>query len=170
MLLMHDVNTNLIKSLIIYAKSVMFNDIKFVWNLEEKYFYPESGSYESLSNFEIKSFTFREFSKLIGRKKVTLCFAECESEVRQKFDGCINQHIKTLAWETNSYVDYSNTITFLASKNVIHVRKSTSQMATDLRCFSLDGVEWWEVDILGTYFGKEISKMILELYSQVSKL
>jgi hypothetical protein len=77
---------------------------------------------------------------------------------------------RDLLIEDDWKISYPDTISFLCEIEKIQVRESTSFLATDTRIFSIDGENWYEVDILGTTFGEEISCEIENLYSSSIKL
>lgn len=81
----------------------------------------------------------------------------------------VDRHLKTIFTNVSSeiHVNYPATVTFLQKRQLIQIRRSGSWLADDDRCFSFDGKEWWEVDILGTPNGKKQEIEILKLYNEV---
>lgn len=70
-------------------------------------------------------------------------------------------------------VNYPDTITELEKRSLVKCRPSKSWMTTDGRCFkivsqdTLNKEEWWEVDILGTPYGKDICHKIVHLWKSI---
>lgn len=71
-------------------------------------------------------------------------------------------------------VNFPLTITELEKRGVVRTQPSQSWLSTDGRVFQIVGnIEdcvsnaMWEVDILGTTFGRQITQKILELYDKI---
>lgn len=76
-------------------------------------------------------------------------------DILKLFDTC----------EFLSYVNYPKTITALENLKVVETKQTSSFMFSDSRKFSIIGEEeWYDVDILGTIFGQEITARITELF------
>lgn len=95
-------------------------------------------------------------------------------------------------YEYSHSINYPSTISFLKKKYLVETQTSSSFMTTDGRQFRLapefkneltqnsiikeyvamdiDVWDWWEVDILGTQFGREISKIVDVLYENIDDI
>lgn len=143
-------------------------------------------SYETYGNFlHIKEYSHTDLIEIILLSFKEKCL---NADGTQTTDTCSTSdfsdsyhvlfHMNTAFYKKSEYyeideewlISYPNTITCLHNENKIQVRKSKSFLATDERIFSIDGEEWFEVDILGTLCGTEISEKIEILYSDLITL
>lgn len=75
--------------------------------------------------------------------------------------------------EKSIIIDYSETITYLENVGIVDTKISENWLTTDGRVFrfwDFNPDEWWEVDILGTPYGAEITTKIVEIFVQAQKL
>ncbi len=143
--------------------TVPFSDknVVFAWNIDDASFRPIKGDYEILGTIiPIRQYTWKELSEI--------CFSEIQKFVTLSFDCHLHipfceRHLLGNI-EYREYIDYSATITELEKQNLVKTRPSTSCLATDNRCFSFSDDKWWEVDLLGTFFGDEITEKVLSLF------
>ena len=174
-LLDHDIDT--LFKLFCKAYKICFNMVCFKWD-ESSSFIPLSGDYYVLGILiEIKKYDWSEFLEMIINHEVTLQFG---TEI--KFDKG-NYEPVSYSYELKYIrnVDHQSTITHLENLGLVTTKLSESFISTDPRvfcvieevemrnkdCISNDeriNVVWHEVDILGTPYGKEITKYISTLF------
>lgn len=147
------------------AYRIHFSKVNFVWNGSS--FIPLSGDYNILGKeIEIKQYAWVEFMELIRDTKTTLYFAT-------KLEKNIDRLDKYFSVEYISKVDYPSTISHLETLGFVKTKESESFIATDPRVFSIVNFDdydasnlWYEVDILGTPYGNEITNNVVELFDK----
>lgn len=150
------------------ANRIHFSKVNFVWD-EESSFVPMSGDYEVLGKtIEIKQYRWLEFMELIRDTKTTLYFAIKLENLEQ-----LNKYFNV---EYVSRVDYPSTITHLEIAGLVKTKESESFIATDPRVFYIVNFDnhdtpllWYEVDILGTPYGNEITTSVVELFDKYER-
>lgn len=151
------------------ACRIHFSKVNFAWDDEQPSFVPVSGDYEVLGKtIEIKRYEWSEFIELISNTKTILYFAT-------KLEKNIEQLNKYFIVEYVSSIDYPSTITRLEIAGFVKTKESESFIATDPRVFSIVNFDdhdasilWYEVDILGTPYGNEITARVVELFDKIS--
>lgn len=151
------------------AHRIHFSKVNFAWD-NESYFVPISGDYEVLGELiEIRQYGWLEFMELIRDTKSTLYFATELENTEQ-----LNKYFNV---EYISRVDYPSTVTLLENLGLVKTKESESFIATDPRVFSvLDfddndaSQKWYEVDILGTPYGNEITADVVDLFDKYKRL
>lgn len=140
--------------------------IHFGWNPIDDTFRPLK---ESGDIIQIKEYKWPEFINMVSQ----LCGATKEKVIIWL---CFNHLLILSDFEygffngrkCNSIIDYPSTITNLEKKGLVEIEPSLSHIATDERRFRMldnsNNDDWWEVDILGTTYGSEVSKEILKMY------
>lgn len=166
----HDDETTIICGWLEEAYKIEFSCVDFM--RDEDFFMPMRGGYDILGKtIEIKKYEKPEFLKLIGTDRVKLYFNKEIVNGRKLNDISYMIQIARM-------IDYPSTITYLEKLGLVKTRESESFIATDPRVFSLNYQEgkpnetdgsWYEVDILGTPYGKEITSYVLDLYKRIKK-
>lgn len=138
------------------AYTIGFKGCLFRYNPGD-FYHPISGDYSILGiTVPIQEYSFDELKQHTVDTKIILSYNEYVNG-KDLFDH--ENH--------ESRTDYSATVTYLHSRNLINVDKSSSWLTTDGRKFSFIGEdEWWEVDILGTPFGHEQTELLTRLYEE----
>jgi len=150
------------------AYRICFSGVNFVWNGSS--FIPLSGNYNILGKeIEIKQYEWAEFMELIRDTKTILYFST-------KLEKNIDELNKYFSVEYISSVDYPSTITHLETLEFVKTKESESFIATDPRVFSIVNFNdydapnlWYEVDILGTPYGNEITTRVVELFDKYER-
>jgi hypothetical protein len=93
-----------------------------------------------------------------------------------KLEKNIDELNKYFSVEYISSVDYPSTITHLETLEFVKTKESESFIATDPRVFSIVNFNdydapnlWYEVDILGTPYGNEITTRVVELFDKYER-
>jgi hypothetical protein len=162
---------------------IIINDVTFQWNSEINSFCILEGKNDILGIvIPIKSYTIPEFNELISSLKIGIVIVSANKNI--DIDSVVTDEYKdNVEIIKNFNYDYPATITFLEKKGVIIVKDSVSQMATDNRCFMIQGYNpgcdydrcensnyntYYEVDILGTPYGEDVASEIIKLYLENS--
>lgn len=151
--------------------------------IDNSHFFPSQGkylvdcSYELTGNYiHIKSYSLEEITSVIFlsfNKQVhnSITSSTCSTsdfthnyKVNFFMPSDYNTKNANIILNEEWVISYPATITFLESVKLVNTKKSEYWLATDERVFTIDGEEWFEVDILGTMFGDEISETIKNMY------
>lgn len=106
----------------------------------------------------IKIYTWEELLNVIPKESNIVLFFDADISGNDLFD-----------MEAKSIVlDYPATVSHLEKHGILETRESTNWLSTDGRAFKIENdIEWWEVDLLGTYHGKAITNKISKLYREL---
>lgn len=138
--------------------------VSFLWN-DEQYFVPISGDYNILGiSIEIKQYNWSELLEIIYGNEVTLYFNEY-TDFKEDF-LCLDSYLPEIKYF--SRINYPSTITHLEKLGLVKTKPSVSFLSTDGRSFCISekdkSDDWYEVDILGTTYGKNIADLVSQLY------
>jgi len=141
---------------------ISFKNVIFEYNNENLSYNPVSGDYNVLGVIiPLKEYSWNELKEIIGDDRVVL-------NVNKRIDGDDFFDIE----EIESFVDYSKLVTELESLNLIKTKPSKSWIANDTRIFSFGDLDdngdeiWFEVDILGTFFGKDYFSRLKNMFDE----
>ena len=155
---------NDIKLLLEEASIIEINECSFVYNKEGDFYHPTEGDAKILGvSIPIKEMTLVMIEDLINLTKsnVKLTYYEKVDLEEQLLD-----YKKYKVFYVNR-LNYIETLDTLERKGCIKTKESKSFIATDPRVFSFDNENWYEVDILGTSFGKEQTGKLVSMYNSL---
>lgn len=146
-----------------------YDTVIFEWNIDNNSFSPIRGEFLA-ANIPMKPYTWLEFKELLHSENNAIMFTL--NGQHSSLPLCVKG-----GYSYKKYIDYPGTISYLCDMNAVDIKNSISKICTDPRCFKLisnneddslrdDG--WWEVDILGTTYGSDITEKIIELYNKIN--
>jgi len=140
-------------------------DCSFIYNKDGGFYHPVEGSVNILGvEIPIKELSFNEMIQLFNGYKIELLYYKFVTYEH------LDDIIDCISYEKR--IDYIGTLEFLEKKDFVKMKESKSFLATDPRVFSFtedDIQEWWEVDILGTLFGKLQTDKIIDKYNKYDR-
>jgi hypothetical protein len=139
-------------------------EVSFLWT-DDQYFIPTSGDYNILGvSLEIKQYIWLELLEIIYDNEVSLYFNEYPNFKEDIL--CMSSYPSEIKYF--SRINYPSTITHLEKLRLVKTKPSISFLSTDGRSFCIcekdKNNDWYEVDILGTPYGKDIADVVYQLY------
>jgi len=150
------------------AYRICVHNVNFMWDCDQ-YFVPTSGDYNILGvTVEIKQYDWMEFLEIIHGHEVILHFNQYPNFEEDIL--CMGNYPSEIKYFPR--IDYPSTITRLEMLGLVKTKPSVSFLSTDGRSFCIVEkdvsveTEWYEVDILGTPYGKDIADVVFQLYQR----
>lgn len=139
------------------ADEILFNNCVFIYNPVIEAYHPITGEYTVLgSEVPVRQFSFTELKDT--KSNIQLIFFK-----KKLLPEKDNKLFNIVKYEER--IDYTGTLTKLEKSDIVKIKPSECQLATDERMFRfIDEKEWYEADILGTSYGKIQTDKLVKKY------